>query len=217
MVVLMLLLGACSAPGTDTVGAVTNSVSADAGSIASGEPRPAQTQPVPSEPDGAAPPKVTAAPSGVLANLVGKGLQAAQDRAQDAGFTRLTSHDASGRKRVQILDRDWRVCFQTPAPGRRSRDTRVYFGAVKLGERCPKRDHGDPANLRMPNLRGRSAAAALAALALDASISWRDGSGAGRKLLLPTNWKVCAQKPAPGARLTGAAVTLTVVKLREKC
>ncbi|WP_328665390.1 hypothetical protein OG905_00505 [Streptomyces sp. NBC_00322] len=39
-----------------------------------------------------------------LPNLVGKGLQSAQDEAQVAGFYALTSHDAVGRGRNQILE-----------------------------------------------------------------------------------------------------------------
>jgi hypothetical protein len=69
----------------------------------------------------------------------------------------------------------------------------------------------------MPDLSGKSAAAAFALLGLDADITWKDGKGAGRTVLLPTNWKVCAQKPTPGSTYDGAPVTLTVVKVKEGC
>jgi hypothetical protein len=147
--------------------------------------------------------------------LVGIGLQVAQDRAQEAGFRRLTSHDASGRKRVQVFDKDWKVCYQTPSPGSRATDTRVDFGAVKLSERCPGKDSG--AAVTMPNLKGKSAATAIATLGVETDITWRDGMGADRAVLLPTNWRICAQKPKPGARYYGVEVTLTVVKNSEKC
>jgi hypothetical protein len=157
----------------------------------------------------------------VLPNLVGKGLQAAQNRAQAAGFPALRSHDALGRKRVQIFDRDWKVCSQSPAPGRRAVSTRVDFAVVKLDERCPKKDQGaasiPKAAGTMPNLTGKSAAVAVEALGTDASITWRDGTGQERTVLLPTNWRVCAQLPKPGAGYGGVPVTLTVVKYGESC
>lgn len=75
-----------------------------------------------------------------MPNLVGTGLQAAQDAMQ-----RLTgnpifitkSHDASGAGRMQVSDRNWKVCSQTPAAGTEfTADTSIDFGAVKLEERC---------------------------------------------------------------------------------
>ena len=211
----LLVLSACGSGRT--VGAVPGSAPA------SGVEAPAATGTVkpdsgsaPGEPAPAAPAK----PSRVLPNLVGKGLQVAQDRTQAAGFDKMTSHDASGRKRVQIFDRDWKVCFQSPPAGSHPASTKVDFGTVKIQERCPARDKGnDPIRARqiMPDLRGKSAAAAFAFLGLDASITWRDGTGADRAILLPTNWKVCAQTPKPGAKYNGVPVTLTVVKISEKC
>ncbi|CAG6397602.1 exported hypothetical protein [Actinacidiphila cocklensis] len=71
-------------------------------------------------------------------SLVGLGLQTAQDTAQAAGFSNLTSHDASGDGRMQILDRNWKVCDQTPSAGDRADDdVKIDLGAVKLGEPCP--------------------------------------------------------------------------------
>jgi hypothetical protein len=86
---------------------------------------------------------------------------------------------------------------------------------VKLSERCPGKDSG--ATVTMPNLQGKSAATAIATLGVETDITWRDGMGADRAVLLPTNWRICAQKPKPGARYYGVEVTLTVVKNSEKC
>jgi uncharacterized protein DUF3761 len=70
--------------------------------------------------------------------LTGLGLQTAQDTAQAHGFHDLTSHDASGQDRMQILDSNWKVCDQTPAAGTSATaDVRIDLGAVKLGEACP--------------------------------------------------------------------------------
>ncbi|MET9019017.1 PASTA domain-containing protein [Actinopolymorpha sp. NPDC004070] len=80
-------------------------------------------------------------PSGaLLPDLVGMGLQSAQEAARGAGFANLISHDALGRGRREILDRSWRVCGQSPAPGRWARDSPVDLGAVRLGERSPADD-----------------------------------------------------------------------------
>jgi len=49
----------------------------------------------------------------------------------------LTSHDALGTDRMQVLDRNWKVCSQTPAAGAHSTDTTIDFGTVKLEESCP--------------------------------------------------------------------------------
>lgn len=174
-------------------------------------------------PTGAAPASSGAghASSGSLPNLVGRGLQYAQDTAQAAGFFNLTSHDALGRGRHQILDRDWKVCFQNPAPGTIQTNSTVDFGVVKLDESCPgadqKRTEPGSAGALMPNLIGKSAAVAERSLGSNASISFKDATGAGRSVLVASNWKVCAQEPAPAQPYGGFPVTLTVVKFTESC
>ncbi|MCM2387655.1 PASTA domain-containing protein [Streptomyces albipurpureus] len=87
-------------------------------------------------------PRKPAAPTPVaeiksLPNLVGQQLQAAQDAAQAAGFYLLSSHDATGAGRMQLLDRNWKVCSQSPAPGSVDPSETVDFGAVKIEESCP--------------------------------------------------------------------------------
>jgi hypothetical protein len=76
-----------------------------------------------------------------MPNLVGAGLQQAQDRIQaltgDAIFL-TTSHDATGRNRHQVLDSSWKVCSQNIAPGAQiAAGDKIDFGAVKLSESCP--------------------------------------------------------------------------------
>ncbi|MBZ4017509.1 PASTA domain-containing protein [Streptomyces purpurogeneiscleroticus] len=72
-----------------------------------------------------------------LPDMVGKSLQDAQDSAQAAGFYNLASHDATGMDRLQVLDRNWKVCSQEPQAGTLSTDTQIDFGAVKQDEACP--------------------------------------------------------------------------------
>ena len=156
----------------------------------------------------------------LLPDLVGMGLQSAQEAARGAGFTNLSSHDALGRGRRQILDRSWRVCGQSPAPGRWAKDSPVDLGAVRLEERCPAGDQGRRpmrVSTTMADFRGRSLAVARAALPSDTSIEEVDGTGGGRAALLESNWRICAQSPAAGTKLSGRPVRFTVVKFEERC
>jgi hypothetical protein len=64
-------------------------------------------------------------------NVVGMDLQSAQDTLQAFGFYNLGSHDVTGESSFQILDRDWIVVDQTPAPGdAASRSRLVELGVV---------------------------------------------------------------------------------------
>lgn len=77
-----------------------------------------------------------AVPTGNLPNFVGMDLQDAQDKAQAAGFFVLNDKDATGQGRFQILDHDWKVCSQEPAPGRHGLEITVTMYAVKKSESC---------------------------------------------------------------------------------
>ncbi|WP_445168995.1 PASTA domain-containing protein [Mycolicibacterium sp. Dal123E01] len=77
----------------------------------------------------------------IMPNLIGRDLQGAQDTIQsmtnDVNWY-SGSTDATGRGRMQIEDRNWLVCYSTPAPGRVfTENTPVNFGVVKKGEVCP--------------------------------------------------------------------------------
>ncbi|MFE4697228.1 DUF3761 domain-containing protein [Streptomyces sp. NPDC056738] len=74
-----------------------------------------------------------------VGDFVGMELQAAQDAAQGAGIYDLDSTDATGQGRMQLLDRNWTVCAQTPAAGdTMSTDDTLTFDTVKSseGETC---------------------------------------------------------------------------------
>ena len=170
-------------------------------------------------------PAVTATPAArTLANFVGKGLATALDDAQADGFSNLASHDASGRARIQILDRDWKVCFQTPAAGTTvSTGSKVHFGVVKLDETCPATDQGaqSPSPVSegqaMPDLIGKSLNVAVGSLPSSTSITFKDISGQDRVIIIQSNWKVCSQDPKSGAQFNGQPVTFGVVKFGEAC
>lgn len=153
-------------------------------------------------------------------NFIGMGLQSAQDTAQKAGFYALKSHDSLGRDRNQILDRDWKVCTQNVAAGKTaSTDTKLDFGAVKLDETCPAKDQTAPAAASgtMPDFKGKSVKAARAVLDSGTSITVKDASSDDRVILVESNWQVCTQKPAAGAKLSGQPVEFTAVKFGESC
>jgi hypothetical protein len=160
-----------------------------------------------------------AAKTAVLPDLVGKGLQSAQNTAQAAGFFNLTSHDSFARGRNQIQDRNWKVCFQAPKAGRHSTKTRIDLGTVKLDESCPAKDAATPQSVgtQMPELTGKSVKVARLSLDSATSVDVKDASGEKRAILVDSNWKVCGQDPKPGTKLTGHPVSLTAVKFGESC
>lgn len=153
-------------------------------------------------------------------NFVGMGLQSAQDTAQSAGFYALASHDALGHDRHQILDRDWKVCSQNIAAGKTvATDTKLDFGAVKLDETCPAKDQKAPAEAggTMPDFKGKAVKVARTALDSGTSITVKDASGEDRFVIVESNWQVCGQKPAVGAKLSGQPVEFTAMKFDETC
>ncbi|MEU9304971.1 hypothetical protein [Streptomyces sp. NPDC048269] len=188
-----------------------------------------QSAPAPDKPAGgpSAAPSTPPAPASskpakkaaTLPNFVGKGLQTAQDEAQAAGFYTLKSHDALGRDRLQALDRNWKVCSQTPAAGASiDTSTAIDFGAVKLEEICPAAEAPapKPAGDTMPNFVGQGMKAVRGALPANASITVKDAVQS-RMVLQESNWKVCTQDPKAGVTLNGQPVAFTVAKTEETC
>jgi len=74
----------------------------------------------------------TVAPT--MPDVVGLGLQDAQDLIQTRGVFFSRSFDCTGAGRQQILDRNWVVVTQTPAPGAPIAEGEPRLGAVKLDE-----------------------------------------------------------------------------------
>ena len=73
-----------------------------------------------------------------MPDLVGENLQTAQDKLQSLGSYVLRQDDATGMERFQVLDSNWKVCSQKPAPRKKvSVDKLVVLTAVKLNEDCP--------------------------------------------------------------------------------
>jgi hypothetical protein len=97
-------------------------------------PVPAPAAPAP------APTSAQAETSWSMPNLVGSGLQDAQDAIQRLtgyGIAVTSSHDATGAGRMQVSDRNWKVCSQNVPPGETIRSgNQIDFGVVKLDENC---------------------------------------------------------------------------------
>ena len=157
--------------------------------------------------------------SGSMPNVVGMDLKEARSKADTAGFSNVHVHDASGGGRVPIRERDWIVCFQSPAPGTKGGDN-VDLGVVRDNDQCPTKDESGPApkaaSGTMPDLRGTSLAAAKDALPSGTVITPTDLYG--HAVMVATHWKICTETPSPGAPLaSGQKVSLGVVKLGADC
>ena len=69
-----------------------------------------------------------------MPNVICMTLQAAQDAIQDHGVFLSRSRDATGRNRSQLIDRNWIVIKQSPAPGKKIGEGDAVLSAVKIGE-----------------------------------------------------------------------------------
>jgi hypothetical protein len=154
-----------------------------------------------------------------LPNVQGKGLAWAKNEVDKSGFNSLQTYDSLGRDRRWRDDKDWMVCFESPAPGARAKDVDVKLGVVKIEERCPAADQGvyTPATGEMPDLTNRTAFMASKILGPDASVRFLDREDGDEVTNNLGDWRICSQSPAAGDRFDGLPVTTLVVKYEEKC
>lgn len=87
---------------------------AQAAAAASAAQAPAAAPTAPAAPAAPAPP---AAGPATVPNVVGLDHQLAQDTMQAAGLYNLSEEDATGAGRLMLIDRNWIVVEQVPAPG----------------------------------------------------------------------------------------------------
>ena len=130
------VLAGCSgtpqAPVTVTVEASAPAATATEESAAASTPSQEAPAPVLEEVSEPAPEETFTMPA-----LVGMNLQLAQDTLQALDSYVLVQDDAAGLGRFQVLDANWQVCTQDPAPGDvMPISTLVTLGAVKLDETC---------------------------------------------------------------------------------
>ena len=93
--------------------------------------------PTASEQSSSSAPSVPAGAVTVMPDVVCQNLQDAQDEIQRAGVFFSRSDDASGKGRAQVLDRNWIVVSQTPAPGSPVSEGEAILSVVKIGEPAP--------------------------------------------------------------------------------
>lgn len=73
----------------------------------------------------------------IMPNVVGMNLQLAQDVLQSKGSYIMDQVDYKGLMRIQVIDSNWKVCKQSPAPGKSVLTSAVVtLSSVKLSERC---------------------------------------------------------------------------------
>ncbi len=138
---------------------------------------------------------------GVIPDVMCMDLQLGQDKAQAAKFYRITSEDASGRRRNQFYDRNWVVVGQTPAagthaPSSRRLDLQVLAYGDPGAPSVPDRSRAG----RMPNLACfdlQEAQDTLQSAGFKRMAS-RDATGGGRPQFYDRDWTVTGQSPGPG-------------------
>jgi hypothetical protein len=154
-----------------------------------------------------------------LPDLRHKGLEWAQAEAKSSGFGSTQAHDALGRNRRWHDDKEWVVCFETPAPGAQPDGTQVKLGVVKTDERCPSRDQAlyDKAVATMPDLTNRTAYMTSQILGDNASVRYLNRTNGDEIEHGLGDWRVCAQTPKTGQPFDGVPVTTLVVPYEERC
>ena len=70
----------------------------------------------------------------LMPDVVCMNLQEAQDEIQDRGVFLSRSQDLSGEDRSQLIDSNWIVLEQSPAPGTPIDEGDAVLGVVKIGE-----------------------------------------------------------------------------------
>ncbi|MFI6173568.1 PASTA domain-containing protein [Nocardia sp. NPDC051052] len=138
---VMVAVSGCGAEtdrGKAVIASATTSVAAPVSSAAVTSPVIPKTtvrQEVPTPP----PAPVQRAPTAqaLMPNVVCMNLQAAQNKIQEGGVWYSRSTDATGKGRMQVLDANWIVVAQTPAPGVPIGEGDAVLSVVKIGERNP--------------------------------------------------------------------------------
>ena len=136
---LVALAGCASDTKSESASAVTKTVTETA--APSSAPVTETETAVPVAPPTQAVPAAPVVQTWTMPDMAGLNLQDAQDGIQalttDAIFF-TDSVDASGQGRMQVIDSNWKVCAQTPAPGTLiDKSATITFAAVKIPELCP--------------------------------------------------------------------------------
>ncbi|MCL2535025.1 MAG: hypothetical protein FWE39_12755 [Nocardiaceae bacterium] len=134
---LIGIIGDISDGLDNTSSETTSSTAATAVPTAEGTLPLVQATPGPNTQQPVLPPAASgsAAPAQVLMpNVMCMNLQTAQDTIQDAGVHYSHSQDATGKRRMQVSDRNWVVVGQSPVPGTPIGEGDAMLSVVKYGE-----------------------------------------------------------------------------------
>jgi hypothetical protein len=139
---LVTVAAGCASSGTASDGATTTTAKAPAATTTSAPTTttaatttaaPTTAAPTTAAPTTAAPPTEPA--TNLMPDVVCMNLQEAQDFIQaETGVFYSRSEDATGADRSQILDSNWIVVAQRPAPGTPIDEGDAVLSAVKIGE-----------------------------------------------------------------------------------
>jgi beta-lactam-binding protein with PASTA domain len=175
-----------------------------------------QNAPVEPQPDAAENPP--AAATIVVPDVVGMDLQMAQDTLQAAGLYALTSHDATGQDRAQLVDRNWQVTEQSPAAGTKVDAAQtIDLGAEKLTDGAVESESAS-GQISVPDVVGMDLQLAqdtMQAAGLYALTS-HDATGQDRAQLVDRNWQVTEQSPTAGTKVdAGQTIDLGAEKFTD--
>ncbi|MFF0426772.1 excalibur calcium-binding domain-containing protein [Streptomyces sp. NPDC004520] len=140
----------------------------------------------------------------VVADYTGRNLETASRAAYEAGF-RARSHDATEGDRTQLVDGNWKVCFQEPAAGETAtteegRRSRIEFAVVEKTSPCPARDGEAVVFPKVPDVVGKTFATGSAVLR-KAGLTEIRGASAYTDVDLAArhdDWRICFQDPEAG-------------------
>ncbi|WP_328944955.1 excalibur calcium-binding domain-containing protein [Streptomyces sp. NBC_00250] len=140
----------------------------------------------------------------VVADYRGQNLETASRAAYDAGF-RARSHDATEDDKMQLVDGNWKVCFQDPAAGEtatasQGRRIRIEFAVVEKSSPCPARDGVAVVFPEVPNVVGMTFAKGSAELR-EVGLTEIRGASVYTDVELSArheDWRICFQNPEAG-------------------
>ncbi|WP_411111842.1 excalibur calcium-binding domain-containing protein [Streptomyces sp. c-19] len=140
----------------------------------------------------------------VVADYTGQNLETAARAAYEAGF-RTRSHDATEEDKMQLVDGNWKICFQEPAAGEtvvaeEGRRSRIEFAVVEKSSPCPARDGEAVVFPKMPNVVGKTFANGSVVLR-KLGLTRITGTSVYTDVDLAAghdDWRICFQDPEAG-------------------
>ncbi|WP_173071087.1 PASTA domain-containing protein [Phytohabitans houttuyneae] len=151
-----------------------------------------------------------------MPGVTGARLTDAYSQLSAAGFTNITTKDATGKGRVVVNSTNWIVRSQSPKAGAQvDRGTAITLTVSKPSD---MRQPTAPSHGVIPDVVCSDLQAAQDALqsAGFSNLNSQDGTGQGRSQVIDRNWVVTDQSATPGSTPPSSTrIVLTVVKYGE--